>query len=178
VPVDLPSQTPDALVKGLFARKSPFLGKVSGYRKAFMPDLARGLALDATPGDVRIINFDWRYGALKRRARHLRLSNATTGDTATVTARFRVDHKPREVLFQLFQRRTGWRIHDVGETGPEGWSLRACLHMHGAKITRACKAPPRDPESMKIEPAPKQPVRPKPDVAPRPQPQTPPGPKP
>ena len=154
VPVDLPSQTPEELARGLFARKTPFLGKVSGYRKAFMPDLARAVALDATPGDARIVEFDWRYGAPRSSARHLKLTTAVDGGAATVTARFRVGKEPREVLFQMFQRRTGWRIHDVGRPGPDGWSLRACLHMHGARIAPACKAPPEDPDSMKAEPVP------------------------
>jgi hypothetical protein len=165
VPVDLQSQTPEDLAKGLFARKSPFLGKVSGYRKAFMPDLARAVALDATPGDDRIIDFDWRYGTPRRKARHLRLSTAINGGTATVTARFRVGRAPREVLFQMFQRRTGWRIHDIGQSGPEGWSLRACLRMHGARIAPRCKAPPRDPDSMRVELAPTHPLA-KPQPAP------------
>ena len=158
VPVDLPSQTPDDLAKGLFARRSPFLGKVSGYRKAFMPDLARAVALDATPGDERIVDFDWRYGAPRRAARHLKLTTVVSGGTATVTARFRVGREPREVLLQMFQRRTGWRIHDVGQSGPDGWSLRACLHMHGARIAAACRAPPRDADSMKVEPLPTRPA--------------------
>jgi len=153
-PVDLPSQTPEALVKGLYARKSPILGKVSGYRKAFMPDLARAIALDATPGDVRTLNFDWRYGAPRRAIRKLKLTPVIKGDSATVTARFRVGRTPHEVLFQMFARRTGWRIHDVGQAGPDGWSLRACLHMRGAKIAPACKAPAPDPESLKPEPLP------------------------
>ncbi len=174
VPVDLPSQTPEDLARALFARKSPFLGKVSGYRKAFMPDLARAVALDATPGDERIVNFDWRYGAPRRRARHLALTTAVTGGAATVTVRFRVGREPREVRLQMFQRRTGWRIHDVGQTGPDGWSLRACLHMHGARIAPTCKAPPKDPDSMKVEPAPLRivPPRPVPGPVPVPQPGT------
>lgn len=162
-PVDLPSQTPEALVKGLYARRSPVLGKVSGYRKAFMPDLARAIALDATPGDVRIINFDWRYGAPRRTIRKLKLTPVIKGDSATVTARFRVGRAAHEVLFQLFARRTGWRIHDVGQAGADGWSLRACLRMHGAKIATACKAPAADPESVKPEPLPaKVPTPPRP----------------
>ena len=152
--VELPGQTPDSLIKALLARRSPFLGKVSGYRKAFMPDLARAVALDATPGDERIVDFDWRYGAPRRTARHLKLTTVVSGGSATVTARFRVGREPREVRLQMFQRRTGWRIHDVGQSGPDGWSLRACLHMHGARIAAVCKAPPRDADSMTAEPLP------------------------
>ena len=109
VPVDLPTTSPDALVAALYARKSPFLGKVSGYRKGFMPDLARAMAQDAQPGEMRVIDFDWRYGAPRRKVRRLKLTTATDGRTATVTARFRVHHRPEEVRFQLFLRRSGWR---------------------------------------------------------------------
>ena len=153
--VDLPGQTPDSLVKALFARRSPFLGKVSGYRKAFMPDLARAIALDVEPAETRIITFDWRYGAPRKRARRLKLETVTNGDTAVVTAHFRTAGKPSSVRFEMFQRRSGWRIHDVSQTAPKAWSLRACLHMRGTMTVKACDRPERDPDSMKPDPPPK-----------------------
>lgn len=153
--VDLPGETPDSLVKALFARRSPFLGKVSGYRKAFMPDLARAIALDVEPAETRIITFDWRYGAPRKRARRLKLETVTHGETAVVTARFRVAGKPSSVRFDMFQRRSGWRIHDVSQTTPRTWSLRACLHLRGSLAVKACDRPDRDPDSMKPDPPPK-----------------------
>lgn len=170
--VDLPSQTPDALVKGLFGRRSPFLGKVSGYRKAFMPDLARALALDVEPADTRIITFDWRYGAPRKRARRLKLETIINGDTAVVTARFRIRGAPASVRFDMFQRRSGWRIHDVSQTSPKAWSLRACLHLRGSLGVKACDRPDRDPDSMKPDPPPKKIAPPpsKPAQAPEPKP--------
>lgn len=154
VPVELPTTTPDALVAALYARKSPFLGKVSGYRKGFMPDLARAMAQDAQPGELRVIDFDWRYGAPRRRIRRLKLTTLMDGRTATVTARFRVHHRQEEIRFQLFQRRSGWRIHDVGHSERASWSLRSCLHMRGALLARACDKPSRDAEALKPEPLP------------------------
>ena len=171
IPVDLQTQAPDLLVKGLYGRRTPFLGKVSGYRKAFMPDLARALAQDAQPGELRIIDYDWRYGAPRKKARHLKLTTAVDGDTATVTARFRIGHNPDEIRYQLFRRRTGWRVHDVGhassDTGLHSWSLRSCLRMRGSQLAKACDKPKSDPESMKPEPAPAIPAR-RPDSKPVP----------
>jgi hypothetical protein len=153
--VDLPAQTPDSLVKALFARRSPFLGKVSGFRKAFMPDLARAMALDVEPAETRIITFDWRYGAPRKRARRLKLSTQTNGDMAVVTAHFKVAGKPSSVRFELFERRSGWRIHDVSQTAPRAWSLRACLRLRGTLTAKACDRPARDPDAMKPDPPPK-----------------------
>lgn len=153
--VDLPGQTPDSQVKALFARRSPFLGKVSGYRKAFMPDLARAIALDVEPAETRIITFDWRYGAPRKRARRLKLETVTNGDTAVVTARFRLAGKLSSVRFDMFQRRSGWRIHDVSQTSPKAWSLRSCLHLRGSLGVKACDRPERDADSMKPDPPPK-----------------------
>jgi len=174
VPVELPTQTPDGLVKALYARKSPFLGKVSGYRKGFMPDMARAMAQDAQPGEDRIIDFDWRFGAPKKRVRRLKFTTLIRDETATVTARFRVRRKQREIRIQLFRRNSGWRIHDVGYSGAHAWSLRSCLHMRGALMARSCVKPPRDPASMKPDMMvipPKPPISPKtmaPPVAPAP----------
>ncbi len=189
VAVELQSQDPELLVKGLYTRKTPFLGKVSGYRKAFMPDLARAMAQDAQPDDVRVIDFDWRYGAPRKQARRLKLTTSVSGETATVTARFRVKRKLEEVRYQLFRRRTGWRIHDVldshGEGAAHAWSLRSCLHMRGAQLARTCDKPTHDPESMKPEPLPplvpakpavRQPTLPKGAVPAAPSPPTPPKP--
>ena len=174
--VELPGQTPDSLIKALLARRSPFLGKVSGYRKAFMPDLARAIALDVEPTETRIITFDWRYGAPRKRVRRLKLETVTNGDTAVVTAHFRVAGKPSSVRYELFQRRSGWRIHDVSQTAPKAWSLRACLHMRGTLTVTSCERPDRDPDSMRADPPPKKiaqppakPVEPpKPVPAPKP----------
>jgi len=158
--VDLQSQTPDALIKGLFVRRSPFLGKVSGFRKAFMPDLARALALDVEPAESRIVTFDWRYGAPRKRIRHLKLTTHTTGDLAVVTAHFKVRGKPSSVRFELFERRSGWRIHDVSQTTPKAWSLRACLHLRRALTVKSCDRPDRDADSMKPDPPPKKLLQP------------------
>ncbi len=164
VAVDLQTQDPELLVRGLYARKTPFLGKVSGYRKAFMPDLARALAQDAQPGEERIIDYDWRYGAPRKKVRRLKLTTLVDGETATVTARFRVRRRLDEVRYQLFKRRTGWRIHDVGhspdKTGAHSWSLRSCLRMRGTHLSRACNKPGPDMDSMKPEPAPPVPLKP------------------
>jgi len=167
--VDLPAQTPESLVKALFARRSPFLGKVSGYRKAFMPDLARAIALDVDPAETRIITFDWRYGAPHRRARRLKLETVSHGDTAVVTARFRLAGKVSSVRFDMFQRRSGWRIHDVSQTAPKAWSLRSCLHLRGTLSVRTCDRPARDPDSMKPDPPPKK-IAPPAPPAPAPKP--------
>ena len=139
--LDLPSQTPDQLVHALYARKTPGLGKVSGYRRAFMPDLARALAQDGQEGDATDIYFDWRFASEHPRIRHLKFNSKIKGDYAEITARFRNRGHADSVIIQLLQRRSGWRIHDVGHPQDPSWSLRACLHMHGSTLAKDCDSP-------------------------------------
>ncbi len=159
LPLLLPSQDPEQLVRAIYVRKSPFLGKVSGYRRAFMPDLARAIAQDLQPGEVSTLDFDWRYGAAAKRVRHLRFVTKDEDGMAEVSVHFRVDGKPRTTVIQMFQRRSGWRIHDVAQIGDPAlhqpsWSIRACLHMHGAVMTPSCDKPARDPDALKPDPTP------------------------
>ena len=154
LPLLLPSQDPEQLVRAIYVRKSPFLGKVSGYRRAFMPDLARAIAQDLQPGEVSTLDFDWRYGGPAKRVRHVRFVTKDEAGMAEVSVHFRLNGKPRTTVIQMFQRRSGWRIHDVAQIGDPvlhqpSWSIRACLHIRGAVMTPACDKPARDPDALK-----------------------------
>jgi hypothetical protein len=153
-PLDLPAQTPESLLKAIYARKSPWLGKVGGFRRAFMPDLARAMAQDAQPGDGHLIDFDWRYGVPPKTVRKLHMTSTVQDKYAEVTVSFRHKGKPDQILVQLFQRNTGWRIHDIGHTKGPGWSVRKCLNMPRAVISPVCEKPPTDPDALKPEPLP------------------------
>lgn len=152
-PLYLPSEEPEQLIRAIYARKSPFMGKVSGYRRAFMPDLARAIAQDLQPGEVGVLDFDWRYGGRAKQARHVRYVTKSANGIAEVTVHFRLRGKPRTTVIQMFERRSGWRIHDVvqigdAETQLPSWSIRACLHMRGATLTKLCEKPARDNDAL------------------------------
>jgi hypothetical protein len=145
VVVVLPDQDPLALVKALYARPSSYLGKVSGYRKAFMPDLARAMAQDLQPLDEAVIGFDWRYGGPAAKAEGLSFETHPRPGAALVIARFRLAGEERRTELTLFKRRTGWRVHDVSQTSPKSWGLRACLKMKRAIEVSSCDTPPPEP---------------------------------
>ncbi len=142
VAVILPDQDPLSFITALYNRPSPFLGRVSGYRRVFMPDLARAMAQDTQPPEQGAIRFDWRFGAPHTHVSELRFEVKQTLLSAVVTARFRVDGQPAVTRIKLLKRRTGWRVHDIGQTA---WSLRSCLKMRGAEPSLACIAPPVEP---------------------------------
>ena len=142
VAVILPDQDPLSFVTALYNRPSPFLGRVSGYRRVFMPDLARAMAQDTQPPEQGAIRFDWRFGAPRAHVSDLQFEVKPTLLSAVVTARFRVDGQPTVTRIKLLKRRTGWRVHDIGQNA---WSLRSCLKMRGTEPSPACIAPPVEP---------------------------------
>lgn len=161
VPVVLPDQDPLVMAKAIYARTSSYLGKVSGYRKAFMPDLARAMAQDLQPPEEAIVGFDWRYGGPAKLAEQLSFETRPRPGSTLILAHFREGGEERTTALTFFKRRTGWRLHDVSQTAPRAWSLRACLHMGRAREVRACDAPPPEP-GLNVYVPPRTPEIPKP----------------
>lgn len=128
------------LVERLYAREAlpPKMGLL------FAHDLAAAYRKDTgVPGEVGVIDFDWRYGAqdfqitgLKVEAAPLAPGQAPMTDVGLVRARFKNFGKPGEVFYRLCLRPgVGWRIADVySKDASDPWDLRDMLKLDPDKV--------------------------------------------
>jgi hypothetical protein len=118
-------------VAGFYA-KEPDWGTDEAVRGLFDMPLAEAIIKDrkAHPDEVGAIDFAFTCGCQDGTVTDLTTEEVQKPHGAQVTARFKLEGQPVEIIYDLGLTDRGWRIRDVSapaQRGDQPWSLRQLL---------------------------------------------------